>query len=134
MLFIFKSSSPHSQLPSWTLSQFEHALHVHDKGCSLEHRLVHFHQTLLLLAGSQEGLLPNVAFLMGQELVERVVCIGKESAPYSFALAMSTAVDRCRLSDTDAPFGELIAMLMRYFAQLFGTEIGASLQAQFMSE
>jgi hypothetical protein len=69
---------------------------------------------------------------MANALVDRVAVLGQEHAPHSFAVAMSTELHRCDQAADGALFGELLTMLMRYFAFLFSAEISPSLRALFI--
>lgn len=100
---------------------------------SLPCRLVHYLKTLSLIAAwSKVYLLPTVASFMEQELARRVTTLGIRNAPRAFGMAMSTEVTHRVESEDDILFGDLISVLMRYFAHLFGPELGPDLQASFL--
>jgi hypothetical protein len=100
---------------------------------SLPCRLVHFRKTLSLLSmWSKVYMLPMVANFMAQELVARVAHLGVKDAPGAFAFAMAVEVTGRVASEDDVLFGELITVLMRYFAHLFGHEMGPEMQGYFL--
>jgi hypothetical protein len=100
---------------------------------SLPCRLVHYLKTLSLIsAWSKVYLLPTVACFMEQELATRVTTLGICNAPRAFGVAMSVEVTNRVGSEDAILFGDLISVLMRYFAHLFGPELGPDIQACFL--
>ena len=96
-------------------------------------RLVNFLKTLSLLSmWSNVYMLPMVANFMARELVARVSALGLKDAPGAFAFAMALEVTGRVASEDDVLFGELISVLMRYFAHLFGHEIGPEMRGYFL--
>ncbi len=119
---------PHAQLHTDALGPMQES-----EVDSLPCRLVHYLKTLSLIAAwSEVYLLPNVARFMEQELATRVTTLGIENAPRAFGMAMSFEVTKRVMSEDDILFGDLISVLMRYFAHLFGPELGRDMQARFL--
>lgn len=99
---------------------------VMDRPENLHRRLVHFSKLLLVLADSPLPNLADVATHMNNELVGRVHVLGRERAPRSFAVAMTSEIHR-RERESDFEVVDTIIVLMRYFEHFFEHELGDSM-------